>query len=221
MNEEKMKMLDTSKTISYNLRRLRLERKLTLEELSDEIEKEFGVKIHKGVLSRWENGSQPNLNSIKILALFYNVPVDDILGFEISPNAKKIPVLRNRDLDKEEKNNANIIGYGSLPPLTYYRDSVLEQLFYLTVTDSFMDRVYPVGSIVLIRRNAPYNVGDHILVKLENEDQAIIAKYEKQDNFIFLIPISTKPKHTPIIIDIDNSVVKVIGKVIACTILND
>lgn len=58
-----------------NLRELRLEKKLGQVELA----KEIGVS--KGVISLWENGlREPNMYSLIILANFFNISIDELVG---------------------------------------------------------------------------------------------------------------------------------------------
>lgn len=58
-----------------NLKELRLERKLGQVELAKE------VGVSKGVISLWENGlREPNMYSLIILAKFFNITIDELVG---------------------------------------------------------------------------------------------------------------------------------------------
>lgn len=58
-----------------NLKELRLEKKLGQVELA----KSIGVS--KGVISLWENGlREPNMYSLILLANFFNVTIDELVG---------------------------------------------------------------------------------------------------------------------------------------------
>lgn len=60
---------------SERLKELRLEHKLTIKELSDEI------NISNACISRWENNLRlPNSESIIIVAKYFNVSSDYLLG---------------------------------------------------------------------------------------------------------------------------------------------
>ena len=58
-----------------NLKELRLEKKLGQVQLA----KEIGVS--KGVISLWENGiREPNMYSLIILAKFFKISIDELVG---------------------------------------------------------------------------------------------------------------------------------------------
>ena len=62
--------------IAENLIRLRHERKITQEELADYI------GVTKGSVSKWEkNISKPDLQTIPVLATFFGVTIDELLGY--------------------------------------------------------------------------------------------------------------------------------------------
>lgn len=60
-----------------NLKRLRTERGLGQVELSQKL------GLSKGIISLWENGlREPNMSSLIILAKFFNVSIDYLVGLE-------------------------------------------------------------------------------------------------------------------------------------------
>ena len=60
-----------------NLKRLRTERGLGQVELSQKL------GLSKGIISLWENGlREPNMSSLIILAKFFNVTIDFLVGLE-------------------------------------------------------------------------------------------------------------------------------------------
>ena len=66
---------------SNNLKWLRNLKGLTLDELSKCVNKQFDVSINKGMLSKWENEKgEPSLQYAIILANFFNVTVDFLIG---------------------------------------------------------------------------------------------------------------------------------------------
>lgn len=69
------------------LKELRLKNNLTLEELAEEINKKYAVKLTKSMISKWETGkATPVYDHLKRLALYYNVTTDFILGFDSYEN---------------------------------------------------------------------------------------------------------------------------------------
>ncbi len=59
------------------LKELRLEKKLGQVELAK------AVGVSKGVISLWENGlREPNMYSLIVLAKFFNVSIDELVGLK-------------------------------------------------------------------------------------------------------------------------------------------
>lgn len=68
--------------IGETIRTLRKNENLTLEELANKLNKIYPdtVNFNKGKLSKWENGKEePKLSSLKILADYFDVSIDDII----------------------------------------------------------------------------------------------------------------------------------------------
>ena len=60
-----------------NLKELRLEKNLGQVELSK------AIGVSKGVISLWENGlREPNMYSLIILAKFFNISIDELVGLD-------------------------------------------------------------------------------------------------------------------------------------------
>ncbi len=60
-----------------NLKELRLEKKL------GQVEFAKAVGVSKGVISLWENGlREPNMHSLIILAKFFNISIDELVGLK-------------------------------------------------------------------------------------------------------------------------------------------
>lgn len=58
-----------------NLKELRLEKELGQVELAK------AIGVSKGVISLWENGlREPNMNSLIMLAKFFNITIDELVG---------------------------------------------------------------------------------------------------------------------------------------------
>lgn len=210
------------KEFGNNLRKLRKEKNLTLEELANAINKRYDTSFNKSMISRWENGSDANLSSVKYLSLFFNVSLNEMLGFneeiydlkEFGKTEQQIPIVGTVSAGEPILAEQNIIGYASKPPLTQFSDNVLQDLFYLKVKGDSMDRLYPDGSIVLIRRNINIENGDIAIISLESENEATLKKVKFKKRFLELIPLSYNPIHQSKTIDLNAESIKLIGKVI-------
>lgn len=81
--------------LSQNLTRLRKEKKITQEELA-----EF-VGVTKASVSKWETGeTTPDIQILPVLAAFFDVSVDELLGYEAQLTKKQIQYLYH-DLAKK------------------------------------------------------------------------------------------------------------------------
>lgn len=85
---------------------LRMKKNITLEELSNKLNGEFGVNITRSMLCKWENGkAAPVYEHLKRLAKYFNVTTDFLLGFN-HDNFQNIDI--NKDIPKRIKKIKNI-----------------------------------------------------------------------------------------------------------------
>lgn len=69
--------------VGKTIKNLRLKNGLSQEELAEKINKKFGTNLNKGMISKWENGlGDPRLETVRHLALFFNVSLDYLLGLD-------------------------------------------------------------------------------------------------------------------------------------------
>ena len=67
--------------IGKRLKKLRLEKDLSLELVAWDMNKKYHVELHKGTLSRWENEkNEPSLYYAKLFSDYYNVSLDYLIG---------------------------------------------------------------------------------------------------------------------------------------------
>jgi len=79
-------------TLGEKIKELRTKQGLSQEELADKLNAKFGTTINKGMISKWENNiGEPRLETARILALFFNVSLDELLG--IDPKQDDIQTL--------------------------------------------------------------------------------------------------------------------------------
>jgi transcriptional regulator with XRE-family HTH domain len=85
-------------TVGQNIKRLRKAFGLTQEQLSDK------TRITRGQLKNWETDRyEPDLGSLRILASFFNVTTDTLLGFENEQNDPLLDLLLS-DIQKDYSN---------------------------------------------------------------------------------------------------------------------
>lgn len=62
------------------IKELRVQRKLSQEELADKVNERFDTNLNKGMISKWENGlGDPRLDYVRCLAIFFDVSLDYML----------------------------------------------------------------------------------------------------------------------------------------------
>lgn len=63
------------------LKQLRLEKKLSMDELCEKLKNSYNLKITKSMISRWENGlANPNNTYLSAYAKFFNIDLNYLAG---------------------------------------------------------------------------------------------------------------------------------------------
>lgn len=97
--------------IGNRIKELRKSHNLTLEELADTLNKEYPdtINFNKGRISKWENNrEEPRLSSVKILADFFDVPLDYFNGIDID-QAEILTIFNQLDEERQE----NVVDYAT------------------------------------------------------------------------------------------------------------
>lgn len=91
--------------IGNRIKELRKSHNLTLEELADILNKKYPdtINFNKGKISKWENNrEEPRLSSVKILADYFDVPLDYFNGIDID-QTEILTIFNQLDEDRQEK----------------------------------------------------------------------------------------------------------------------
>lgn len=91
--------------IGYRIKELRKSHNLTLEELADALNRKYPdtINFNKGKISKWENNrEEPRLSSVKILADFFDVPLDYFNGIDLA-QAEILPIYNKLEKPRQEK----------------------------------------------------------------------------------------------------------------------
>ena len=97
--------------IGKKIKELRKSHDLTLEELADILNKEYPdtINFNKGKISKWENDrEEPRLSSVKILADYFDVPLDYFNGIDID-QAEILTIFNQLDEDRQ----SNVVDYAT------------------------------------------------------------------------------------------------------------
>ncbi|MBG9983307.1 LexA family transcriptional regulator [Aerococcaceae bacterium DSM 111022] len=121
--------------IGENIKNIRLSRNLTLEALANNLNAKYpnGINFNKGKLSKWENNKEePMLSSIRLLADYYNVTIEDLSKGNIKSN---INVIYEK-LDEVRQNNV----------LSYAEEQLEEQNKVINLSDYLEEDLYGYAS---------------------------------------------------------------------------
>lgn len=112
--------------IGNKIRELRKKHSLTLDELANNLNNRYPdtINFNKGKISKWENDKEePRLSSVKILADYFDVPLDYFNGNEVEilpiynklekPRQEKVLSYAKNQLEEQE--NSNIISMFDKP----------------------------------------------------------------------------------------------------------
>ena len=91
--------------IGNKIKELRKSNKLTLVELADNLNRKYPgtINFNKGKISKWENNKEePRLSSVKILADFFNVPLDYFNDEEVE-QPQILTIYNQLEDDRQEK----------------------------------------------------------------------------------------------------------------------
>ncbi|MEN1969711.1 XRE family transcriptional regulator [Lentibacillus sp. N15] len=206
---------------SRNLKKIRKERNLTMDELVEQINKKFNINFNKSMISKWENGYDASFTSVRYLTLFFGVSINELLGFDddkkkkiIAQEEGKIPIMESISPKEPLLRKEHIISYAPAPPLLNVNEKGISKLFYMVISDDSMDREFPEGCLALIRTNEIVQDGDYAVVLIGSKDKVILTKVKIEEDILTLIPNSNNPKYLPQIINMVENDVQIIGKVI-------
>lgn len=199
-------------TLGERLKQLRNSRGLNQTQLSDALNDKFGLKTDRVMISKWETGFQtPVMNTVAILAKFFNVSIDYLNGDEHSkspyinlppPNITEdyttFPVIgevaagfEHEALEDWEGDTVNISN-------DYLKGRDKSEFFVLRVKGDSMYPEYQDGDRVLILKQPTVNYSGQVGVVMYDDELGTLKKveYKQGENWIRLVAInpSVAPK---------------------------
>jgi phage repressor protein C with HTH and peptisase S24 domain len=121
--------------IGNRIKELRKNNGLTLEELADALNKNYPdtINFNKGKISKWENNKEePRLSSVKILADFFDVPLDYFNGIDLA-ETEILPIYSKLSKDRQEK-----VLYFAKEQLEEQEASVVPSIFEKSQDDNYI-----------------------------------------------------------------------------------
>lgn len=188
-----------------NLKILRERKQLTQQQLADKLD------ISRSTVGMYENGSrEPDFETLELIADFFNVNMDRLIG-NLNPTDKRIiPVLGYVRAGLPIEAVENILDYEEIS-----EDMARQgEYFALKIKGDSMEPRMREGDVVIIKKQNIVDNGD-IAVVLVNGNDATVKKFFKYDNGVNLISFNSNYEpftYTPE--QVNNLPVQVIGKVV-------
>lgn len=169
------------------------------------------IGLTNGLMTQWKNGRQkPSLDSLNLIADYFDVSPNYLLGKEDSPKGIKIPVLSNVQAGLPIEAIQDIIDYEEIS----IEMASQGEHFALMVRGDSMEPKFSQGDVVIVRQQPDVDNGDIAIVLIDGES-ATIKKIQKHKNGITLIP--TNVNYSPVFYDNEKCEalpVTILGKVI-------
>lgn len=204
--------------LSDMLTYLRKRKGLSQQELANTL------KISRSAIGMYETGKrEPDLETLEVFADFYNVDMNTLTGKapvkeqtnKLPDNAvpvdfshlKRIPILGRIAAGAPIYAEENIEGY------TFTDLNGGAEYFALRVRGDSMNavRIYD-GDLVIVRKQDIVENGEIAAVLIEQE--ATLKRFSRSGDIITLMPQSTNPEHKPLVYNLKDTNVKILGLVV-------
>lgn len=186
--------------IGQRIKRIRLEKHLTQDELA------FRIDTTKQTIYKYENGIVTNIPASKIEAIanVLNTTPEYLMGWDnklksptVTSDVVEIPVIGTIAAGYNELANEDWSGETVSIPKEYLKGRKIEEFFVLTVHGDSMYPLYMNGDKVLILKQSTLNKSGDIGAILYDGDMATLKKveYVQGEDWMKLIPIN--PEYQP------------------------
>jgi len=200
--------------LGEKIRKLRKENHWRQDQLADILNKEFGLKTDRVMISKWETGYQvPVLYTISCLAKVFNVSIDYLNGNGAAKTKGKgvsIPVLGYVRAGIPIETVEEILDYEEISQ----EMASAGEYFGLKIKGDSMEPKISEGDVVIVRKQNIVENGE-LAVVLVNGNDATVKKFYMNENGVSLI--STNPTYDPFYYNkeqVENLPVQIIGKVV-------
>lgn len=193
-------------TLGERLKQLRNSRGLNQTQLSDALNDKFGLKTDRVMISKWETGFQtPVMNTVAILAKFFNVSIDYLNGDEHSksPSINLPPPNITEDYTTFPVEVEIAAGYEHIALEDWEGDTVdisndylrghnKSNFFVLRVNGDSMYPEYQDGDKVLVLKQSVVNYSGQVGVAVYDGELATLKKieYKEGESWVRLVPIN-------------------------------
>ena len=200
--------------LGEKIRNLRKKNNWKQEQLAEILNKEYGLKTDRVMISKWENGYQvPVLYTISCLAKVFNVSIDYLNGngaMNIKEKGVSIPVLGYVRAGIPIEAVEDILDYEEISQEMASQG----EYFALSIKGDSMEPRITEGDVVIVRKQGIVENGE-LAVVLVNGNDATVKKFYMNENGVTLI--STNPSYEPFYYSkeqVEKLPVQIIGKVV-------
>ncbi len=230
------------------LKNLRKLEGLSQDELARKINEKYSTKLSKSMISRWENGADPQLSYVRILAHYFGIDYQMLISedetsedipMNNSPNKK---ITTPSSLKTELKHSYNFFDTGlSARILTevdpFAKDNIEkitlsdvvlgkyageQDIFISYISGESMNRVIPNGSLIAVKKyDSFFDLKDGDIVVFQNDSGMVDERFynDKTNGIVTFLPDSNDPCFKPIHYLYSNmNEVKIIGKIVVYTV---
>ena len=155
-----------SNELGKRLRRVRKAAGMTLQDLSDALNNEYGTHANKGTISKYENGiHEPNASTIFCIAQIIGISVDYLMG---KTDIDYPSILAMIEETKAARQSSDLGDDGQAVDI-----SDVPSNYSYDVVDNSMSPHYKIGDVLIIRSGMPVVDGQAYLVQYKRNKPMI------------------------------------------------
>lgn len=225
LKREKVQKMNT---FGEKLKKLRLKNELSQEELAQRLNKKYGYKLNKGMISKWENNKvEPRLEALKGIAVFFGETLDYLIGIKKEETSNVITFTHSYkylptsisagkaiDIESIDTEDIQII---EIPDKLMGKYAGSRDVFITKISGDSMDKVIPDGSFIAVKKVKDVKeLRDNDIVLFSNQHEYSVKRYFKINNKVVFKPDSTNPDHFDQVMTTDDDFASLIiyGKVV-------
>lgn len=184
----------------HQLKHFRELKKLSMDELANDLREKYGLKINKSTISRWESGAEPKGKDVHYLAHYFKVNPTELMDLELDPpdNVIKFPELKEVKaplfgdiaagaMSMVEGVTTDNMQWVTIPAQFLGKYASCSDLFAMMVNGDSMDKVIPHGNVIVAKpmEFSQYKDGDIVIFSYNNEYS--LKRYAPDDSEDYLI----------------------------------
>lgn len=201
--------LGNKETMAKNIKRLMAQNQVNATDVCTAL----GFKAP--TFSDWVNAkTYPRIDKIEAMSNYFGVSKADLVEEQLPADAysynptHRIPILGRISAGLPLYAEENVEGY------TYTELNGGAEYFALRVSGDSMNSLrIQDGDLVIVRRQEIVENGE-IAVVMVGDDEATMKRFYQKGNTVTLMPQSTNPDHMPQIYNLQDTCIRIIGKVV-------